>query len=236
MRWLVIAIFSGVLGGACATSAGKLPAGLHAPDRGVVCDGGRGVCFDRFGPSIGLTEAFLGPAQARALTASLRETPRSADLNFSPGESITCRRGIGPCRSGETVQEALTAALYGPHPPRSRSAEAAAVMGADWKWLVSRYSNGTETRPAEPNRYRLRIEPDGLLRAWVDCNRAGGRYRMDGSAIVIEVMHSTIAACEPGSLDRTFLRDLAGAGAFHLRQGRLYFSLKEDSGIMEFER
>jgi Fels-1 prophage protein len=113
LRSLVIAIFSSFLGGACATPADKLPAGLHAPDRGVVCDGGRGVCFDRFGPSIGLTEAFLGPASARALTSSLREMPRSADLNFSLGENITCRRGTGPCHSGETVHEALTAALYG---------------------------------------------------------------------------------------------------------------------------
>ncbi len=41
-------------------AAGELPAGLFSPDHFVVCDKAREICFDRFGPSIGLTEAFLG--------------------------------------------------------------------------------------------------------------------------------------------------------------------------------
>jgi len=48
----------------------------------------------------------------------------------------------------------------------------------DWQWIVSRYNNGSEARPAEPALYLLRLEPDGSLRARVDCNRAGGRYRL----------------------------------------------------------
>jgi len=52
------------------------------------------------------------------------------------------------------------------------------VFGMDWQWIVSRYNNGSEARPAEPALYLLRLEPDGSLRARVDCNRAGGRYRL----------------------------------------------------------
>jgi heat shock protein HslJ len=237
-RALRIAILCGIIGITRAAVAVELPAGLHSPDHGVVCDSRRAVCFDRFGPSIGLTEAFLGPDAARALTAALHKTgpDHSPGAHFSPGDNIVCRRETGPCRVGEIVHEALTAALYGPHPPRSRSAEAAAVIGVDWQWVASRYNNDTEARPADPGRYWLRLEPDGSLRARVDCNQAGGRYRMSDGAIVIEVMHSTMAACEPGSLDRIFLRDLSGAAIYFMRQGRLYLDLKYDTGTMEFGR
>lgn len=221
-----------------AAAAAELPAGLSSPDRGVVCDSQRGACFDRFGPSIGLTQAFLGPDAARALTSVLRNAPpdRSPGAEFSPADNVTCRRETGPCRVSGVLHAALTAVLYGPHPARSRSAEAAAVVGVEWRWVASRYSDDTEARPADRTRYRLRLQPDGTLHARVDCNQAGGRYRIDGSAIVIEVTHSTMAACEPGSLDRTFLRDLGGATTFFVRQGRLYLDLKYDSGTMEFGR
>ena len=234
-RLLCAAVLSGISSISCAA---ELPAGLYSPDQGVVCDSRRGACFDRFGPSLGLTEAFLGPDAAHALMAALRSTraDASAEAEFSPGGDVTCRRETGPCRAGGAVHKALTAVLYGPHPPRSRSAEAAAVIDADWKWLVSRYNNDTEARPADPARYRLRLEPDGTLRARADCNQVGGRYRIEGSAVAIEVTHSTMAACEPGSLERTFLRDLSGAAIYFMRQGRLYLDLKYDTGTMEFGR
>lgn len=237
-RGICAGVMLGVTGMAGGTLAADLPAGLHSPDHGVACDNRRGVCFDRFGPSIGLTEAFLGADAARTLTAVLRDAPpdHRPGAEFSPIDNVTCRRETGPCRTGEVMHEALTAALYGPHPPRSRSAEAAAVVGVDWKWVASRYGNDTEARPAEPERYRLRLQPDGTLRARVDCNQAGGAYRIAGSSIVIEVTHSTMAACEPDSLDRTFLRDLGSAVIFFMRRGNLYLDLKYDTGTMEFGR
>lgn len=228
----------GVLGMAGSATAAELPAGLSSPDHGVVCDGRRGVCFDRYGPSIGLTEVFMGPSRAHALTATLRDTPpdHGPGAEFSPGENVTCRRETGPCRIGGVVDKALTAVLYGPRPAGSRRAEASAVIGVDWQWLASRYNNDTEARPADPGRYRLRLEPDGSLRARVDCNQAGGRYRMEGSVIVIEVTHATMAACEPGSLDQVYRRDLSAAAIYFMRQGKLYLDLKYDTGTMEFGR
>ena len=67
----------GVPGMAGSSTAAGLPAGLSSPDHGVVCDGRRGVCFDRFGPSIGLTEAFLGPDAARADCRPAQDGARS---------------------------------------------------------------------------------------------------------------------------------------------------------------
>jgi hypothetical protein len=165
VRTLAAAAVFGILGVACVTASIELPAGLSSPDHGVVCNSQRGVCFDRFGPSIGLTEVFLGADAARALTAALRGVPpdRSAEAEFSPGGDIACRRETGPCRIGGVVDEALTAVLYGPRPAGSRSADVAAIVGVEWIWVASRYSNDTESRPADPARYRLRLQPDGTM-------------------------------------------------------------------------
>jgi len=237
-RFRLAALFGAFSITPAAAAAAGLPAGLSSPDHGVVCNSRRGACFDRFGPSIGLTEAFLGPGAAQALTAILRDMPpdQRATAEFSPGDNVTCRREAGPCRIGGVVDAALTAVLYGPRPAGSRGAEASAVIGVEWKWLASRYNNHAEARPADPVLYRLRLEPDGSLRARVDCNQAGGRYRIDGSALAIELTHSTLAACEPGSLDQNFRRDLGAVAIYFVRKGKLYLELKHDSGTMEFGR
>ena len=45
-----------------------------------------------------------------------------------------------------------------------------------------------------------------------------------------------MAACEPGSLDRIFLRDLNAVAIYFIRQGKFYLDLKYDTGTMEFGR
>jgi len=180
----------------------------------------------------------LGQSAARELTASLRKAPadHSPGAEFSPGDNVTCRRETGPCRIGAVVHEALTAVLYGPRTPASPGAHASAVIGVDWHWNISRYNDDSEARPVDPARYRLRLEPDGSLRARADCNQAGGRYRIDGSVIAIELTHTTRAACEPGSLDQVFHRDLGAAALYFVRHGRLYLDLRNHTGTMEFGR
>jgi len=80
----------------------ELPAGFHSPDHGVVCDSRRAVCFDRFGPSIGLTEVFLEPDAARALTAALRKTgpDHSPGAQFSPSDNIDLQYDTGTMEFG----------------------------------------------------------------------------------------------------------------------------------------
>lgn len=82
----------------------------------------------------------------------------------------------------------------------------------------------------------MRLEPGGLVRLQADCNAAGGRYRIEEHRITITVTHSTMAACEPDSADRTFLKDLDAAGRWFDREGRLYLDLAVGSGAMEFDR
>ena len=129
MPTLGTAALFGIVGITPAAAAVQLPAGLFSPDHGVVCDSKRRACFDRFGRSIGLTEAFLGADAARALTAVLRNAPpdHRPGAEFSPAEHVRCRRETGPCRTGGVVDAALTAVLYGTRPAGARRAEASAL-------------------------------------------------------------------------------------------------------------
>ena len=219
-----------------AMAATTLPDGLVSPDSGVVCQRESGVCYDRFGPSIGLTEAFLGPGPAHRLAARLRGTPGERAASFSPAEGVECLAERGPCRAGGQVQDALTALLYDPPPPRMESAEARALTFGEWQWRASLYRDETEARPDEPERYTVAFGTDGRLSLKADCNMAGGRFRLAGSQLSIEVTQSTRAACPPDSLDETFLRDLASTTGFFLKDGTLYFDLSDGLGTMQFER
>jgi heat shock protein HslJ len=219
--------------------AGKLPSDLTSPDHGVVCNREHGTCFDRFGPSIGLTEIFLGREAAERLTDVLRNEPRSSGpgIPFSPTAGVECRGATGPCLIGSEVHEALTRILYRPFPNAGdHSSEARALIGAEWQWLGTRYGNDTEAIPVEPARYRFRLEPNGSLQVQADCNNMRGRYRLEGRAITLEITHSGLAECEAGSLEGVFLRDLSAAAVYFIRDGKLYLDLKYDTGTMEFGR
>jgi heat shock protein HslJ len=224
---------AGVLSG--GATAGALPAGLDSPDYGVVCNRTHAICYDRYGPSIGLTESFLGRAAAERLTTDLRAHPPGTI--FSPAADVRCARETGPCRLGGELHEALTSALYTPGPRASgQSAVARAVVGVEWRWIGTRYNDDTEARPTEPGRYTLRLEPDGSLRVRADCNDVGGTYRLELGRITIEFTHSTLAACGPDSLEGVFRRDLSAAAAYFLKHGQLHLDLQHDSGTAEFTR
>ena len=110
------------------------------------------------------------------------------------------------------------------------------LTGIDWLLISTRYSDGGNARPDEPLRYQIRFQPDDALQVRADCNRAGGRYRIDGNSISVEVTHSTMAACEPASLAPQFQRDLGGAATYIVRDGNLHIDLKDRAGTMEFRR
>jgi heat shock protein HslJ len=216
-----------------------LPAGLESPDRGVICNRQRAVCYDRYGASIGLTEAFLGQIAARRLTAS---SPSSGAENqpqtpFSPADGVECVRKSGPCRLQGEPHAALTAALYAPQPlPIGQTSEMRAIMYGEWNWQRTRYKDNTEAIPSEPGHFVLHFQTDGFLRAQVDCNSAGGTYVFEKSRITVKLTNSTLMSCQPGSLEGVFQQDLAAVTAYSMKSGRLLLALENDGGIMEFDR
>ena len=105
-----------------------------------------------------------------------------------------------------------------------------------WKWQHTAYNNDTRVVPADPSRYTILLMPEGHLSVKLDCNAGGGRYRLNGSTLTLEVTHATMAACPPESLDRRFMKDLAAVRIAFIRDGDLYLDLMYDSGTMKFAR
>jgi heat shock protein HslJ len=111
-----------------------------------------------------------------------------------------------------------------------------AIVGAVWQWVQTLYNNDTKTAPARPENYTVQFLGDGKLKVKADCNMKGGTYSTEGKKLSITITNSTMAACETGSLEDRFVRDLAAGTAFFLQDGYLYLDMKYDTGTMKFSR
>ena len=105
------------------------------------------------------------------------------------------------------------------------------LEGPVWAWQHTVRNDGTRTAPTESGHYTLHLGPEGQLSIRADCNRAGGRYEVEGSRLTLSVTHSTMAACPPESLDRQFLADVAAVSAWRLEGGSLRMDLT-GGGVM----
>lgn len=114
--------------------------------------------------------------------------------------------------------------------------KSATIGGIVWKWQRTAYNNDTEAVPTDPSRYTILLMPEGHLSVKIDCNAGGGRYTLDGSSLTLEVTHTTVAVCPPGSLADRFMKDLAAARIAFMRDGKLYLDLMYDTGTMKFAR
>ena len=110
------------------------------------------------------------------------------------------------------------------------------IGGVIWKWQRTMYNNDTKSEPTDPSRYTILLMPEGHLSVHLDCNAGGGRYTLNGSAVTLELTHTTMAACPPGSLAQQFMKNLAAARIAFMRDGNLYLDLMYDSGTMKFAR
>ena len=110
------------------------------------------------------------------------------------------------------------------------------LTGAVWQWVQTLYNNDTRVDPAKPANYTIRFLTDGKINVRADCNMKGGVYSTEGKRLSIEITHSTMAACEEGSLGEQFVRDLTGGAIFFFRDGDLYIDLKYDTGTMRFSK
>lgn len=110
------------------------------------------------------------------------------------------------------------------------------ITGEAWQWVQTLYNNDTRTVPAKQDNYTVRFLENGNISVKADCNQKGGTYSLEGKKLSVKITHSTMAACETGSLEDQFVRDLMGAAVFFLKDGELYIDLKYDSGTMKFSR
>jgi len=109
------------------------------------------------------------------------------------------------------------------------------LAGVIWEWRDFRGGDDSVVAPPNPKAYAIEFLPGNTLAIKADCNRAKGTYNVDGAAITLTITGVTRALCAPGSLSRTFLRDLAGTTSHVFRDGNLYLALPVDAGILSFE-
>jgi len=112
----------------------------------------------------------------------------------------------------------------------------APIQGIVWQWQETRYNDDRRAVPPKPERYAVRFGEEGQLDVRADCNLGGGTYALEDKRLTIEILTSTMAACEPGSLEDEFTRNLAAGAVLFLRGSDLYIDLKYDTGTMRFSR
>ena len=87
-----------------------------------------------------------------------------------------------------------------------------------------------------PERYTIKLLPDGQFQFTADCNTGRGTYTLQGGQLGFEIGPMTRAACPPGSLSDEFIEELQAAAIYFVEGGELYIDLIYDSGTMRFVR
>jgi heat shock protein HslJ len=108
----------------------------------------------------------------------------------------------------------------------------ASLSGVLWEWQDFRGGDDSVVEPRNPQDYTLSFLPDGKIAIKADCNRATGRFKVDGPQIDLDIGGVTRAMCPPGSLMNDYLRDLDSVSTFVFRDGNLYLALPVDAGIL----
>ena len=92
--------------------------GITAPAAGVLCDQAGPACYDRQGPSIGLTQTYFGSVAANRLTTELRNRPQTSEFRLSNG-AVCDLRAATCCSDGWQKRQLapnLTQQLFGTLP------------------------------------------------------------------------------------------------------------------------
>lgn len=85
----------------------------------------------------------------------------------------------------------------------------------------------------DPTRYTVRFGSDGSVAARADCNRCGGRYRIEGASLTVDpALACTRAACAPPSLGDQFTAALTTVSGYLQRESEL--DLVYAGGVLRF--
>lgn len=117
------------------------------------------------------------------------------------------------------------------------------LAGSTWQLRVmpSVDDARSSTSIAEPQRYTLRLGPDGQAGFRLDCNRgtASWQTRPTGKGagtLGFGPLAMTKAMCPAGSLADALARQLPHVRSYLFRDGRLFMRLEADGGILQWER
>jgi len=113
----------------------------------------------------------------------------------------------------------------------------ATLGGTSWQLVKFQGGDGTALVPDDKSKYTLAFEPDGVMSARIDCNRARGGWRSSGpNQLEFGPMAATRAQCPPGSLHDQIVKQLPYVRSYVMKNGHLFLSLMADGGVYEFEQ
>lgn len=108
---------------------------------------------------------------------------------------------------------------------------------SDTHWQLDKieYMDDTIITPDDRSKYNLEFDATGRVSIKADCNRLNGSYTYNSpSGLEFGALMSTRAACPPGSLYDTLVKDLPFVRSFVIKDGNLYLALMADGGIYHF--
>jgi heat shock protein HslJ len=109
------------------------------------------------------------------------------------------------------------------------------LLNTQWQWIETITPVETITA-TNPQSYSLTLLSNGKAQILFDCNRGGGTYEAGKGKLSFGQLFSTRMACEPGSQDTIFMRDLSRITSFFIEGDDLYLEMPVDSGTLHFRK
>ena len=128
---------------------------------------------------------------------------------------------LAACGAAETPTEEPTPAPTATE-ETMQTTSLESILDITWQW-----ADMIETEPAsqsvvpDPENYTVIFRADGTAEIMADCNQVHGTYTQQGSALIITLGPSTMAACGEDSLDQQFLSSLDQVNTFGMQSGDL---------------
>lgn len=108
------------------------------------------------------------------------------------------------------------------------------LSGVVWQWAGTQMSNGDLIVPSDPANFYLSFSTDGSVVGQIDCNRAFGSFKSDGTQISM-MLATTRMFCGEDSQDTAYALNLAQVTSFVIRDGQLALAMPMDAGIIFFD-
>ncbi len=128
------------------------------------------------------------------------------------------------------------AAASAPATPGAPQTSAGDLAGTSWRLVKIQGTDGKAAVPDDGAKYTLSFAADGAVAALIDCNRGRGSWKSEAPGqLSFGPLMLTRAMCPPESLHDRIVADWQSVRSYVLKDGHLYLSLMENSGVYEFE-
>jgi len=113
----------------------------------------------------------------------------------------------------------------------------AGLGDTSWQLVKFQGGDGTVLTPDDKTKYTVAFTNNGDLNVRFDCNRGRGTWILNGpNEVRFGPLALTRVMCPPGSMHDHLVKQWPQVRSYSLKGGRLYLSLRADTGTYELER